>query len=156
MRLFCFASIALNGTTAAQFRPASVKFGFCIGTLILGLIRIPALAQVPLGLEEACTPHNTVQQGNVTILGRLPGYPYVVVIPGKSEEKLYQVRQCVPDALILGSRWGNYIQAGAFQDRASAEHLVDVLETLGVRDARVAFFRSNLAKYAPKDAQTRQ
>jgi hypothetical protein len=83
---------------------------------------------------------NTRQEGNLIILGRLPKYRYVVVVPSGSEEKLEQVRQCVPDALIAKSNFGNYILAGSFPDQASAKSIYHALRSLGL-DARIIYVR---------------
>ncbi|MEW5860124.1 MAG: hypothetical protein AB1861_22520 [Cyanobacteriota bacterium] len=81
---------------------------------------------------------NTRQEGNLIILGRLPKYPYAVVVPSGSEDKLEQVRQCVPDALIAKSNLGSYILAGSFPDQASAKSIYHALRSLGL-DARIIY-----------------
>lgn len=110
---------------------------------MLGLVADTARAQNAATLAEACVPRNSFEQDGVRIFAQL-GRPYVVAVPGNSARRLFQVRECVPDAVILPSRRGDYIQAGAFRDRASAEYLARVLRALGIKNARVAFFRSNI------------
>ncbi|WP_148288432.1 hypothetical protein [Prochlorothrix hollandica] len=85
-----------------------------------------------------CDRHNTAQVGSVTMIGRLPGAPYAVVVPGENPEALALVRQCVPDAFISKIRRGKYIQAGVFRDRATAEYLSVVLREQNL-DARVIY-----------------
>ncbi|MGA1356350.1 MAG: hypothetical protein ACO35Q_06685, partial [Prochlorothrix sp.] len=91
-------------------------------------------------LPDLCTPHNSRLVGTVTYIGRLPASPYVVAIPGDNAETLAQVRTCVSDALILKTRRGNYIQVGAFSDRAVAQYLDRVLRSAGL-DSRVIYVR---------------
>ncbi|MFE1743941.1 hypothetical protein [Coleofasciculus sp. H7-2] len=81
---------------------------------------------------------NTRQEGNVIVLGRLPKYRYVIVVPSGSEDTLEQVRQCVPDALIAKSHLGNYILAGSFPDQSSAKSIYYALRSLGL-DARIIY-----------------
>ncbi|MBD2085700.1 hypothetical protein NDI49_22150 [Trichocoleus sp. ST-U3] len=83
---------------------------------------------------------NTRQEGNLIVLGRLPKYHYVVVVPSGSEATLEQVRQCVPDALIAKSNLGNYILAGSFPDQSSAKSIYYALRSLRL-DARIIYVR---------------
>ncbi|MBD2072252.1 SPOR domain-containing protein [Leptolyngbya sp. FACHB-671] len=92
--------------------------------------------------ESVCatsSSFNTTQQGNVIVLGRSPTSRYVVVVPARRDNTLNVVRQCVPDAFLADSRLGDYVQAGAFPNRSSAENLSRVLRSRGL-DARVAYF----------------
>lgn len=83
---------------------------------------------------------NTRQQGNVIVVGRQSNLPYVVVVPGQTNNLLNQVRICAPDAFLSRSRQGNYVHAGAFAHRAKAESLTWLLRSQGL-DARVVYFR---------------
>ncbi|MEB3164205.1 MAG: hypothetical protein VKK80_13330 [Prochlorothrix sp.] len=100
----------------------------------------PPAADPSQPVPNRCTPHNSRLIGTVTYVGRLPGSPYIVAIPGDNTETLAQVRTCVSDALILQTRRGNYIQVGAFSDRAFAQYLDRVLRSAGL-DSRIIYVR---------------
>ena len=76
---------------------------------------------------------------NLILLGRFEAEPYVVAIPGRDRTQLQQVRQCIPDALILPSRRGQYIHVASFEDLRTARRLSQLLRKNGL-DARVAYF----------------
>ena len=107
--------------------------GFSPSPLTPGFAAPPAAPWINI-----CDRHNTAQVGSVTMIGRLPGAPYAVVVPGENPEALALVRQCVPDAFISKIRRGKYIQAGVFRDRATAEYLSVVLREQNL-DARVIY-----------------
>jgi len=136
----------------------------CVGKLIrvnVGkwvlqvLLPLPFLAQsIPVAAEssapavstptpstpiELCAAHNSLQQDDRTILGNLPDSPYVVVVPGRGNELLLRVRECVPDAFQTNQRLGGYIRAGAFPNRRSAEQLSKHLRRSFQLDARVMY-----------------
>lgn len=87
-----------------------------------------------------CTSQNQQQQGSTTFIGRVPGSPYVVIIPVYQSNTLAIVRRCIPDALQTDSRLGPYVQAGVFPRRSQAENLARYLQTLDL-DARVIYRR---------------
>jgi peptidoglycan hydrolase-like protein with peptidoglycan-binding domain len=64
--------------------------------------------------------------------------PYRVIIPISNNDTLIKVQQYIPDAVIEESNLGDYVNAGAFSDRAQAEALTKKLRSLGI-DARVKF-----------------
>jgi peptidoglycan hydrolase-like protein with peptidoglycan-binding domain len=69
-------------------------------------------------------------------------YRYVVVVPIRNENTLFEVRS-VPgfaNANLEQSRRGSYVNAGSFPNRASAESRSYLLRSLGL-DARVAYLR---------------
>jgi len=111
-----------------------------LGTLLWNLSGSGVAVAQPLGWFNPCNFYNTQQIGTVTVVGRLPNAPYVVAIPGNNPETLAQVRQCVPDALVLQIRRGKYIQVGAFRDRAQAESLNRAMQDWGL-DSRVIYQR---------------
>lgn len=88
--------------------------------------------------SELCGSHNTSQQVEGYVIGDRPDVPYVVVVPGSGDELLNTVRQCVIDAYQTDSGRGNYIRAGAFADRSTAEQLSRHLRSLDL-DARVVY-----------------
>lgn len=85
-----------------------------------------------------CVSQNALQQDEQIVLGNIPDFPYVVVVPGQREEQLSIVRQCIPDAFQTHSRLGSYIQAGAFPDYRPAERLSRHLRRLKL-NARVMY-----------------
>jgi peptidoglycan hydrolase-like protein with peptidoglycan-binding domain len=64
--------------------------------------------------------------------------PYRVIIPISNNDTLIKVQQYIPDAVIEQSNLGDYVNAGAFGDRAQAEALTKKLRSYGL-DARVKF-----------------
>ncbi|MFW9258812.1 peptidoglycan-binding protein [Nostoc sp. CALU 546] len=64
--------------------------------------------------------------------------PYRVIIPISNNDTLSKVQQYIPNAVTEQSSLGDYVNAGAFSDRAQAETLTKKLRSLGL-DARVKF-----------------
>ncbi|WGV28302.1 peptidoglycan-binding domain-containing protein [Halotia branconii] len=64
---------------------------------------------------------------------------YVVVVPFNDNDILNRVRLYVPYAVSEQSSLGNYINAGAYGDRESAERVSQMLRSNGL-DARVEYF----------------
>ncbi|MEH1945105.1 MAG: peptidoglycan-binding protein [Nostoc sp.] len=64
--------------------------------------------------------------------------PYRVIVPISNHDTLSKVRQYIPNAIAEQSNLGDYVNAGAFSDRAQAETLSKKLRSLGL-DARVKF-----------------
>jgi hypothetical protein len=62
----------------------------------------------------------------------------VVVVPIRNADTLYEVRQYVPTAFTTESRLGDYVNAGQYNDRYTAESLSSQLRSYGL-DARVEF-----------------
>lgn len=83
---------------------------------------------------------NTLRQGEVIVVGRLPERHYLVIVPTDDAAVLEQVQACVPGAFITRSRLGPYIQAGIFDRRFLAENLSSLLRDEGIR-ARVIYVR---------------
>jgi hypothetical protein len=102
-----------------------------------GLFTATVQAQTPACVSS--NSFNTTRQGDVIVVGRSSTSRYVVVVPARRDNTLNAVRQCVPDAFLADSRLGDYVQAGAFSERSSAENLSRVLRSRGL-DARVAYF----------------
>ncbi len=75
-----------------------------------------------------------VNNGNTLVANN----PYRVIIPISSNNTLIKVQQYIPDAVTEQSNLGDYVNAGAFSDRAQAETLTKKLRSLGL-DARVKF-----------------
>jgi len=99
----------------------------------------PSPAQITELPITPCDRHNSQQQEDVVILGKLPAAPYVVIVPVRGDEDLLSiVRQCVTDSFQTESPLGKYIQAGAFTQRWAAERLARQLSTLGL-DARTIY-----------------
>lgn len=64
--------------------------------------------------------------------------PYRVIVPISNNDTLSKVRQYIPDAATEKSNLGDYVNAGAFSDRAEAETLTKMLRSYGL-DARVKY-----------------
>ena len=64
--------------------------------------------------------------------------PYRVIIPISNNDTLSKVQQYIPNAVTEQSHLGDYVNAGAFSDRAQAETLTKKLRSLGL-DARVKY-----------------
>ncbi len=86
--------------------------------------------QVPMPSDPPAPP---------IVLGQPRNAPYVVAIPTSDIATLLRVQNYIPAAFITDSSYGQYIQAGAFSDRARAEERSRGLQNLGF-DARVAYF----------------
>ena len=68
---------------------------------------------IPRSLPEVSKSVNTVKQNNVIVIGKVPNRPYVVVVPGGSEELLKFVRNIAADAFLAKHRLGTYVYAGS-------------------------------------------
>ncbi|MBE8966638.1 peptidoglycan-binding protein [Nostocales cyanobacterium LEGE 12452] len=75
-----------------------------------------------------------VTNGNTLVANN----PYRVIIPISSNDTLSKVQQYIPTAVAEQSGLGDYVNAGAFSDRAQAETLTKRLRSLGL-DARVKY-----------------
>ncbi|MEH2139566.1 peptidoglycan-binding protein [Nostoc sp.] len=75
-----------------------------------------------------------VSNGNTLVASN----PYRVIVPISSNDTLIKVQQYIPDAVTEQSHLGDYVNAGAFSDRAQAETLSKKLRSLGL-DARVKY-----------------
>ncbi|ACC80263.1 Peptidoglycan-binding domain 1 protein [Nostoc punctiforme PCC 73102] len=64
--------------------------------------------------------------------------PYRVIVPISNNDTLSKVQQYIPNAVTEQSHLGDYVNAGAFSDRAQAETLTKMLRSYGL-DARVKF-----------------
>ncbi|MEH2119317.1 peptidoglycan-binding protein [Nostoc sp.] len=64
--------------------------------------------------------------------------PYRVIVPISNNDTLSKVQQYIPNAVAEQSNLGDYVNAGAFSDRAQAETLSKKLRSYGL-DARVKF-----------------
>ncbi|MCC5659672.1 peptidoglycan-binding protein [Nostoc sp. XA010] len=75
-----------------------------------------------------------VSNGNTLVANN----PYRVIVPISNNDTLSKVQQYIPDAVTEQSHLGDYVNAGAFSDRAQAETLTKKLRSLGL-DARVKY-----------------
>jgi hypothetical protein len=64
--------------------------------------------------------------------------PYVVAVPGSSNDRLSAVRQVVPGAVLDDSGRGSFINAGGYRSRSDADAISDRLKDLGL-PARIDF-----------------
>lgn len=113
------------------------QVGLVVASLVFSGSRICVAVENPPGPPYR---FNSAQDGDTIVLGRVPNHPYVVVIPGDSPTQLQNLRRYVQDALIMTSRFGPYIQVGAFQQRQPAEQVSRWLAGLGF-NTRVVFWR---------------
>ncbi|MEH1783406.1 MAG: hypothetical protein V7K67_33660 [Nostoc sp.] len=90
-------------------------------------------------LPEVSNSVNSFRQSDVIVIGKVPNRPYVVVVPGQSEQLLNVVRHYVTDAFLAQHRLGAYVYAGGSANRHEAECLSSVLRSHGL-DARVVYF----------------
>lgn len=82
-----------------------------------------------------------IEEGGVTVIGHLPNHNYVVIVPGRRESLLIDVRRYIPDAFMTSSRLGSYVHAGAFETQEEAESLSMRLRACKIR-SRVVYFRN--------------
>jgi len=75
-----------------------------------------------------------VTNGNTLVANN----PYRVIVPISNNDTLIKVQQYIPDAVTEQSHLGDYVNAGAFSDRAQAETLSKMLRSYGL-DARVKY-----------------
>lgn len=75
-----------------------------------------------------------VTDGNTLVANN----PYKVIVPISNNDTLVKVQQYIPDAVPEQSHLGDYVNAGAFSDRAQAETLTKMLRSYGL-DARVKY-----------------
>jgi peptidoglycan hydrolase-like protein with peptidoglycan-binding domain len=69
----------------------------------------------------------------------LAGNPrYTVIVPIFSNDTLTKVQQYIPHAVAEQSNLGDYVNAGAYSDRAEAERVTKILRSYGL-DARVKY-----------------
>lgn len=70
-----------------------------------------------------------------------PNFRYIAAVPAKVNNQflLSQVRQYIPNAFFINSGRGTYINAGAYQNRDSAESVSRYLRSQGI-DSRVLYF----------------
>jgi hypothetical protein len=114
-----------------------------VTTVLLNTLLYKGWAQPPLcisqSLPEVSNFVSSFPQSDVIVIGKVPNHPYVVVVPGQSEQLLNVVRRYVTDAFLAQHRLGAYIYAGGSAKRYEAECLSSVLRSHGL-DARVVYF----------------
>ena len=96
---------------------------------------------VSLEADVLNTLPETIEEDGVTVIGHLPDRNYVVVVPGRRESLLTEVRRYIPDAFMTSSRLGSYVHAGAFDSRDEAEILSMRLKACKIR-SQVVYFRN--------------
>jgi len=75
-----------------------------------------------------------VSNGNTLVANN----PYRVIVPISNNDTLIKVQQYIPNAVTEQSHLGDYVNAGAFSDRAQAETVSKMLRSYGL-DARVKY-----------------
>ncbi|TAE54137.1 MAG: hypothetical protein EAZ76_10370 [Nostocales cyanobacterium] len=118
-------------------------------TSTLTIIIWPSLLSTAFGQVYPCGLPNTtniVQNMNVSrnrpviVIGNVSEKPYVVVVPGNSQQLLTQIRKYIQDAFLTQNRLGTYIYAGGYKNRFQAQCWTNLLNSQGI-DARVVYFR---------------
>lgn len=79
-----------------------------------------------------------LRRGNVAERPARGPQRYVVVVPGRSTDRLLRVREVFQGARVFADRRGSYVYAGGYQDRNQAESVSFSLKARGL-DARVDF-----------------
>lgn len=91
------------------------------------------------GDDYPCYPPNRINElGNRFPERAYYGGQYVVVVPDNGPQDLVRVREYVPTAFPDATLAGGFINAGQFDDYATAARTVDLLEGVGF-DAQVAY-----------------
>jgi hypothetical protein len=86
-----------------------------------------------------CYPSNRINPlGNRFPERAYSGGQYVVVVPDNAPQDLVRVREYVPGAFPDATLDGGFINAGQFNDYATAARTVDLLQGVGF-DAQVAY-----------------
>ena len=123
--------------------------------LILGLSAATWLA-FTAGANAACEIFSVPQRFNtqtveapvsgeetseeIVVIGAQPERRYRVVMLSANRDTLISIRDCVLDAIITRSRFGDYILVGSFDRRDDAELISRLLREAGY-PARVTFQR---------------
>jgi hypothetical protein len=81
----------------------------------------------------------SLSEGQVQRVGRQHDQHYGVIVPSDAEQNLPRVQVCVPDAFLVESRWGPYVQSGFFYRRVEAEILSKALRSRRI-DSRVVYY----------------
>ncbi|MEA5578568.1 hypothetical protein [Anabaena sp. UHCC 0451] len=92
------------------------------------------------GLPIVTQSMNNVRQSNAIVIGKVSERPYIVVVPGNSNQLLNLVRSYVADAFLAQHRLGAYVYVGGYANRFQAECWSYLLKSHGL-DARVVYFR---------------
>jgi hypothetical protein len=103
-----------------------------------------SIASVPISnniLEPGIKPPSTVRPP--AVIG-----PFVVVIPGGSDQRLAEVQQIVPNAVLDGADRGTFVNAGGYPNYESAREVAGRLRGFGF-DARVDYFERYLEAEDP-------
>jgi peptidoglycan hydrolase-like protein with peptidoglycan-binding domain len=131
------------GFDVRELQRRLIERGFDTGLVdgILGRQTRRAIArfQRANGLTVTGTPDSATLEA-LRIASRVQRNPYVVVVPVRDENTLFEVQRYIPGATTTGSRRGAYVNAGEFPNRNAAESLSYLLRSQGL-DARVAHFR---------------
>ncbi|WP_017654730.1 hypothetical protein [Fortiea contorta] len=118
-------------------------------TAVAGIILWNALSSAVWAQSTKCEPksqlpatvaHNSFSPENAIVIGKLPEQPYIVIVPGESDQLLNSVKACVSHAFLAHHQLGNYVFTESFSQKADAYRLSDLLRSHGL-DARVVYFR---------------
>ncbi|MFH7024512.1 MAG: peptidoglycan-binding protein [Heteroscytonema crispum UTEX LB 1556] len=128
LRDWGFLNDNINGLYGPATKDAVAQFQRYYGLNPTGFVDFQTWQALRLGNTGGPTAGNPTPQNR-----------YVVVVPIYNQDTLNIVRQYVRNAFPAQSRLGDYVNAGAFSDRADAEKLSKQLRDRGL-DARVDYF----------------
>jgi peptidoglycan hydrolase-like protein with peptidoglycan-binding domain len=128
LRDWGFLTGNVNGLYSVATKDAVARFQQYYGINPTGFVDFQTWQALKLGNVGGPTAGNPTPQNR-----------YVVVVPIYNQDTLNIVRQYVRNAFAAQSRLGDYVNAGAFSDRADAEKLSKQLRDRGL-DARVDYF----------------
>lgn len=118
----------------------AVQVAVVAASLVWALPQPPIWANecLYLGLGNLLESPNTGTTDGALVIGRFSGRPYVTAVPGTDRTTLDQIKVCIQDAFVTRTALGEYIQAGAFDNRQDAETVAQFLRSRG-HDARVLY-----------------
>jgi peptidoglycan hydrolase-like protein with peptidoglycan-binding domain len=128
LRDWGFLNGNINGLYSVATKDAVAQFQRYYGLNPTGFVDFQTWQALKLGNNGGPTAGNPTTQNR-----------YVVIVPIYNQDTLNIVRQYVRNAFPAQSRLGDYVNAGAFNDRADAEKLSKQLRDRGL-DARVDYF----------------
>ena len=100
------------------------------------LPRVPEFSQ---NFAQSQSMTNSTQR-NVIVIGQVSTKPYVVIVPGNSEQLLNRVRRYANNAFLAQHKLGAYVYVGGYPNRFQAQCWSNLLKSRGL-DARVVYFR---------------